>query len=752
MPLVVQSSAGELLIDESETAIVGRSNAVEITIRHPKISRHHLLFSFENESWTARDLGTPNGSFIGEKRITEATLGDQTTLTLGGSKGPALLVSKLKKRSSNAPRKDVSERPGLQKKASSLRHPLSERLRIGRDPANDLMLDDLEVSRFHSEITTTDGQIHEVVDLGGSGTFVNGTRVKRHRLRLGDLVTMGGKTLSYTGSSLEELDTQSGPSLSVEGVSVFIGTSKLLSDVSFDLKPSSLTAVIGPSGAGKSTLLSILTGELAPTSGTVSFGGRELLKNFEELRGRFGFVPQSDLLHTNLTVESALKFGADLKFPKDVTSAEKADRVNRVMKDLGLVERASLRIDRLSGGQRKRTSVALELLTEPMVLLLDEPTSGLDPGLDRQIMSLLRELANQGRTVLVVTHSTANLDVCDDVLVMAPGGYASYFGSPLTVLSALNATDWSEAFWNLDTIGASPSRRLGGETSFGKTQEISSPSRRQPWNYQLRVLIRRYWAVILADRPFLMFLLALPVLLAMVGFMVGDELGLGGGSGSELGLNLQARSVLLIVILASTFMGAASSIQELVKERLIFHREKSTGLSPSAYFTSKVVVLGTLVVAQSLFFTMFTVWGRPVPSQGLVFKSSVLEILTTVALLSFIGVLLGLLVSAFARTTEIALPALVLLTMIQVVLSGAVPLRFDWVAESLGVINPAYWAMNALSASTDLNALMGNSGRQAVLLWESSSANWLYSMGILGLMGLLLTSAVLVLGPLRKSR
>ena len=753
MPLVIRWSSGEILVDESDTVIVGRADSVEITIKHQKLSRHHLLFSFENESWTAKDLDTPNGTFLDDKRIIEAEVTDGTSLVLGGLLGPILSLSVLKKLRNTTVKDGELPGPGAGIKLSRRRHNLSARVRIGRDSANDLVVGDLEASRFHCEITTADGQNHEVVDLGSAnGTYVNGVRVKRRRLSVGDLVTVGGETFTYTGGALEDAASEGGPSLIIDGVSVVIGDSKLLSDVSFELKPSSLTAVIGPSGAGKSTLLSVLTGETPPSAGTVSFAGRDLLQNFDELRSRLGFVPQSDLLHTNLTVRSALRFGADLRFPRDVSPAEKAQRVEKVMSDLGLSKRADLRIDRLSGGQRKRTSVALELLTEPLVLLLDEPTSGLDPGLDRQVMNLLRKLADEGRTVLVVTHSTANLDVCDDVVVMAPGGEVAYFGSPLTVLNALEANDWSEAFDNIGQPGTSGTKRRQAETRTREVQDIPQPSRSQPWAYQLLVLIRRYWAVILADKPYLTFLAALPVVLALVGFIVGDELGLGEGHDADFGLNLQARSVLLIVILAAAFMGSASSIQELVKERDIFQRERSTGLSASAYVTSKIVVLGTLVVGQSIFFTLFTILGRPVTDRGLVFESSVLELVTTVALLSFVGVLLGLLVSNFAKTSEIALPALVVITMLQVVLSGAVPLRFDSLAESLGLVNPAYWAMNSLSATIDLNALMGHSGADVVIGWEATVTNWTYSMGVLGFFAVLLTAAVLVLGSMKKSR
>jgi ABC-type multidrug transport system ATPase subunit/pSer/pThr/pTyr-binding forkhead associated (FHA) protein len=753
MPLIIQWTGGELLLDETKTAIVGRSDSVEITIKHQKISRHHLVFSFENGDWTARDLDTPNGSFLNAKRITEQVLPKSASITLGGPVGPTLSVSVLERLRPQEVTAAVASGARQKAQVRGGRFNLSGRVRIGRDSSNDLVLDDLDVSRFHCEITTNDGQTHEIVDLGsGNGTFVEGAKIKRRRLKVGDVVSIGGHTFTYSGGSLENSATESGPSLVIDGVSVHIGNARLLSDVSFELRPSSLTGVIGPSGAGKSTLLSVLTGELAPTSGVITFGGRDLIQNFEELRSRLGFVPQSDLLHTNLTVRSALRFGADLRFSPDVTPGEKAQRVESVMSDLGLSKRADLRIDKLSGGQRKRTSVALELLTEPMVLMLDEPTSGLDPGLDRQVMQLLRTLADEGRTVLVVTHSTANLDLCDDVLVMAPGGEVAYFGSPLTVLNALESRDWSEAFDSISERGTTGTKKRQVDPRAQNHHELPRPNRRQPWAYQLLVLIRRYRAVIFADKPYLTFLLALPVVLALVGYIVGDELGLGEGEESDFGLNLQARSVLLIVILAAAFMGAASSIQELVKERSIFHRERSTGLSASAYITSKILVLGALVVAQSVFFTLFTLLGRPMPDRGLVFESSTLELVMTVALLAFTGVLLGLLVSNFAKTPEIALPALVVITMLQVVLSGAVPLRFDALAETLGTVNPAYWAMNAMGATVDLNALMGYSGSDEVLGWEATVSNWNFSLGVMAFYAFVLTALVLVLGQTKRAQ
>lgn len=218
----------------------------------------------------------------------------------------------------------------------------------------------------------------------------------------------------------------------MQGLTVVVdrGRKTLLDQVSFPVGAKCLLAVVGPSGAGKSTLLGALTGLRPADRGTVLYDGRDLYRDYAELRSRIGLVPQDDILHSQLTVRRALTYAAELRFPQDTAKAERQARVDEVIGELGLEQRADLPIHSLSGGQRKRVSVALELLTKPSLLFLDEPTSGLDPGMDRSVMNMLRDLADDGRTVIVVTHSVLNLEGCDRLLVLAPGGRIAYFGAP----------------------------------------------------------------------------------------------------------------------------------------------------------------------------------------------------------------------------------------------------------------------------------------------------------------------------------
>ena len=288
-------------------------------------------------------------------------------------------------------------------------------LRIGRVPDNDVVLSDLNVSRHHAELRKSPTGSYEIVDLGShNGTFVNGQRVSSQVLTEQDLVSIGNSTFRLKDGELRQFVDEGNITFTAQDLVVKVGGGKiLLNHVTFPIPEKCLLGVIGPSGAGKSTLLGALTGMRPADTGTVLYDNRDLYANYNELRYRIGLVPQESVLHTQLTARRALQYSAELRFPADTKANERDGRVDEVMGELGLTKHANTRADRLSGGQLKRVNVAQELLTKPSLLFLDEPTSGLDPGLDKSVMEQMRDLAHDGRTVIVVTHSVANLDTCD---------------------------------------------------------------------------------------------------------------------------------------------------------------------------------------------------------------------------------------------------------------------------------------------------------------------------------------------------
>ena len=308
-------------------------------------------------------------------------------------------------------------------------------IKIGRNTDNDIVIPDVLASRHHATLVPGPGGTEIRDNRSINGTFVNGSRVESAVLHEGDTVTIGNVDLVFRGGTLvrrTETTAASGTGgLDVHGVTWTIeGNKTLLDNISLTARPGTLTAVIGPSGAGKSTFARLVAGYTHPTTGTVAFEGHDMHAEYASLRSRIGMVPQDDVVHGQLTVNQALMFAAELRLPPDTNKEDRERVVAQVLEELEMTQHGETRVDKLSGGQRKRASVAMELLTGPSLLILDEPTSGLDPALDRQVMTMLRQLADAGRVVLVVTHSLSYLDVCDQVLLLAPGGKTAFCGPP----------------------------------------------------------------------------------------------------------------------------------------------------------------------------------------------------------------------------------------------------------------------------------------------------------------------------------
>ena len=417
-------------------AVLGRDPECEIRFDDTRVSRRHLTLRPSGSGVWVEEQSS-RGTFVNGSRISSGQYDLPLELRLGAADGPVALVSRAARgiedgRRADRASADPSDLGGLKSvlRAASL-------IRIGRGSENDVVIDDVRVSRRHAEIRGTAGT-YEVIDLDShNGTFVNGQPIRRSRLSDGDLIGIGGKVFRLSGDAIEEYEPAGQAWLLASGLSTWTQDRKrrLLSAIDLAVPPATLVALVGPSGAGKTTLLNALTGSRPADRGTVQFGGRDLYRSYDELRHDLGVVPQSDILHTELTVRRALDFAAELRFPPDVDSRARGQRVEEVLRELGLSQRADTVIERLSGGQRKRASVAIELLTKPALLFLDEPTSGLDPANEEQVIALLRQLADDGRIVVVVTHSTETISRADLVIYLAPGGKLAYFGDPQGALS-----------------------------------------------------------------------------------------------------------------------------------------------------------------------------------------------------------------------------------------------------------------------------------------------------------------------------
>ncbi|MBQ0889020.1 FHA domain-containing protein [Streptomyces sp. RM72] len=639
-------------------------------------------------------------------------------------------------------------------------------MRIGRALENDLVVSDLQVSRNHAEFhSTPDGRM-EIRDLGShNGTYVNGQPIAKGGSQLlgpTDIVGVGHSTFQIVGDRLEEFVDTGEVSFSARHLTVTVdGGKQILKDVSFGVPEKSLIAVIGPSGSGKSTLLKALTGYRPADQGEVLYDNRNLYKQFAELRQRIGLVPQDDILHKELTVKKALKYAAKLRFPADTTAAERDARIDEVLRELKLDIHKDKKVTSLSGGQRKRVSVALELLTKPSLIFLDEPTSGLDPGMDRDVMQLLRGLADDGRTVLVVTHSVAELATCDKLLVMAPGGSVAYFGPPEEALNFFGYDTWADVFsafenyreydWAGRWKGSQHYQMYAADLDAVAPQSVQvppmqamRPPKPQGWMSQFVTLVRRYTSVIASDKGFLALMVILPAVLGAVSLLIDADKGLlpnpANPQTGRIIPNGTATTVLLILAVGACFAGAANSVRELIKERVIYERERATGLSRSAYLMSKVFVLGLITVFQGLLVGVIGFATREIPEEGLVLGGlTLVELSLPIMALGFTSMMFGLVISSLVKTAEKTMPLLVMFAIIQVVFTGCLfALNGAVGVNQFSYLMPSRWAVAAAGATLDFNKISPpEKGAEADPLWEHTVGAWGMDMAALIVLGVI---------------
>jgi len=278
---------------------------------------------------------------------------------------------------------------------------------LGRDPSNDIVLNTGSISRFHAQVERI-GQRYRVTDLrSANGTFVNNLRIDDEAwLGPEDTIRIGPHRFTISKDRLAQYD-ESG-NLRVDAVKLNKWVRKdlnILQDISVVFQPREFVVVVGQSGGGKSTLVDSIAGYRPATHGDVFVNDINVYQNFDAIRDEIGFVPQRDIIHMELTTYQALDYAGQLRMPPDTNRQERHERIGEVLEELDLSHRKDVQISGLSGGQQKRVSIGVELLTKPGLFFLDEPTSGLDPGTETSLMQLMRRLADQGRTIILITRT-----------------------------------------------------------------------------------------------------------------------------------------------------------------------------------------------------------------------------------------------------------------------------------------------------------------------------------------------------------
>lgn len=748
--LIVKIERTDKTLRQGQPYLVGRDPQSDIVIDDIRVSWNHAVLRAERGAWFAEDYGSTNGTFVASRRIDRFEITGDCVLHFGSRDGPAMSCSLY--------RLERSEWPSVDRRPSAVMRAPARALRIGRANDNDIVLADLGVSRHHAELRNTGDGRYGIVDLDSSnGTFLNGARVIfTSPVTEQDIIGIGPATFRLVGGELRQFIDSGDVSLIAQDLTVRLPGGRVLLDrVSFPIGERSLVAVIGPSGAGKTTLLRALTGMAPATEGAVLYDHRDLYSHYAELRHRIGLVPQEDVIYPHLTPRRALGYAAELRFPGDTSDEERSVRVQEVLDELKLNQTTKDRPEpasdtpaaALSGGEKKRVNIALELLTKPSVLFLDEPTSSLDVELKEDVVDGMKELAKDGRTVIMVTHDLEYLDKCDRVLVLKPGGQMVFYGPSDEGLRYFGKSRWVEVY---RAFRDEPERDWAGEfqrsscylqyVASGLTGQVPdsarSPSEPPPAPRsrlaQLAILCRRYTTLIAADRGFLISLAIAPLVFGGLVRLLAGRQGLVGAR------NINAETTLLFLALIAVLGGAAGSVRELIKERAMYVRERTAGLSAGAYLLSKVAVLGLIAGLQAAVLVLIGVSGVPLPRHGAYLPSPLAEILLAVVVLAIASMTLGLAVSAFVDSSEKTMQALVLIAIVQVMLSGGV-LALGAGLKQFAYLAPARWGFGATASTVDLNTILAGSGKMSDALWDHRPSAWLLAMGLQVLLVLVFT-------------
>jgi ABC-type multidrug transport system ATPase subunit/pSer/pThr/pTyr-binding forkhead associated (FHA) protein len=728
---------------------VGRELQCVVPLADRFVSRVHFNLILQPDgSLVLEDLGSMNGTFLNGQKMSGARF-----LNVGD----LITIGETSLRVIQQPNQDVPQT--LMGNDPSIEY----RMKIGRDVTNDLVIPHPLVSRFHAEVIFRDGK-YIIYDLGSiNGVHVNGKRVSgKAVVEFGDRIQIGGSTFRFQGKPVYESNDYS-VDLHVQHLERVVTKAdqqqeKLLNNISFHIEAREFVAILGESGAGKSTLLGALTGMSPATSGEILLNGQPFYEEYDYFRTHIGYVPQDDIVHMDLTVFEVLDYSARLRLPSDFSEEELVQRVNEVIEELELTGRRDQLVRNLSGGQRKRVSIGVELLTKPSLFFLDEPTSGLDPGLEKLMMENLRKLANAGKTILMVTHATFNIDMCDKVIILGKGGRLAFFGTPAEALSFFDVNNFAEIYKNMtltDDPTTWPSRynkskycekyrgtlKNGGTRSqFSSTDgkvsnqrtsnkplaDITSQTanRSSAWK-QWRLLTSRYAKIMMRDKKnmSILFLQAIVIALLLVAvFFEPGGLFDKNGAGGDIQANMESWNqmslTIALMIFTAIWLGTSNAAREITKELPIYLRERRVYLKILPYFFSKMAVLSLISLLQLILFLGILTIGLGLPNPFLHFAAFFL--------ITLCSIMMGLLVSAFVSNSDKAISLVPLLLVPQIILSGAI-VHIDKVEPAISAIfylAISHWGYVWVGADiVGVDDLSGYTGYKA--LEGPASLNWI---------------------------
>lgn len=791
----VAPERGGYFVLKSETTVIGRDPALDLPVDadSPGVSRRHAeLRRASDGRFQIVDLKSFNGTLVNAHRIAQPTLlkdGDRIQLSVAGPVfrfvdpahplpqrdqraesrvGPMAEINSASPADPIPASGPVDMEGGLStlvyRAGAASRHqapvadrakqmPLvqcafddKERLSVGRAKDNDIHLDGLLISKYHARFIRTARELL-VEDAGSTnGVYLNGARVAgRRAVQSQDIVQIGPFVLKadpIIGVSV--FDTRSETRIDAINITDLVpsltgvGTSKLLDGVSLAIEPNEFVGLLGPSGAGKSLLMNALNGMRRTSGGRVFMNTLDLYQHLYSLKQSIGYVPQDDIIHRELTCYNTLYYVARLRLSRDVPKEDIDQIISEVLEVTGLAERRDASIFRLSGGQRKRVSIAVELITKPSVIFLDEPTSGLDPATEGRIMKLFRQIAESGRTVIMTTHAMENVHLFDKIALLMRGKLI-FYGTPDEALAFFDARNFIELYNKLEeplpaqSAGLLPlppeSEKRNHEKHRNESVEAVAEQWRQRFaateTYQRYIavpqsriqqegqaaaavhlgpgtidslrqsmtLVARYARILASDKLNLLILFAQAPIIGLMTYLA-------------IGKQDSRDFAYFVLALMPLWFGTSVAAREIVKERSVYKRERMVNLGLLPYIGSKLFALSWIVGLQCalLFGTLKLL--HFVKLMYLPGMAGGLSHWLTMVLTGVVGIALGLFVSALVRTSEMATSIVPLLLIPQILFCGLVGIPAG-VSRVVGAAMPATWSFDEMKRLSTLDTLRG---------------------------------------------
>lgn len=704
------------------------------------ISRAHCTFYKTAEGWHICDDKSVNGLIFNGVKIKAQQLHDGDKFYVGKEVGARCVIAFSSQRVGAVNKKEAE----LEKFALAGR----PRVILGRGGDCDIVLSHPTVSRHHSIITCENGEYYIADNNSTNGLSLNGALLrKKRKLEQMDKVTIADTSMVFCDGFLYFQKNIGGVSVVGKEITKMVKSGKkekcIQDHVNLSIEPGEFVAIIGGSGAGKTTLLNCLSGMTDFTSGDVLINGESIKTNSKSIRSMIGYVPQDDIVYNNLTLERMLYYSAQLRMPKDTSKKEIAQKIDETLQMVELEAHRNTLISKLSGGQRKRASIAVELLASPKLFFLDEPSSGLDPGTEKHLMEMLKKITLTGKTVIMVTHTVQNIHMCDRVVCMGNGGLLCFSGTPQNALSFFGKKSMTDVYDDLNEHSKELSKKnevFVNQTEHSASQKNMGKGEKKKKNdkklgfltslYQFKVMTQRYAEIMINSRSRLLLLLVMPVILTV---LVCIAFQADGNLYNYLGMSVtrtcfpffvhkDTTGIVFAFSCAGFWVGIFNSIQEISKERAIYEREQFTGIRSLSYVMSKFVVNSLLCIVQSAimlglftFFTNTTVtvngdmdavtaFSISMGENAVVFTGGGLwlEMYLTTLLALLSAMCLGLAVSA-AVSNDMALVICPVCLLPQILFAGVVT-KLSGITETISNFVVSRWMCIAYFTSVNINS------------------------------------------------